>query len=138
GEEHVAQAAGGPLDQPARQLGRRRMGRTKQRGVGYTFELSANGGIDLRDTMPEQVAPEGGCRVEIAPPAIVDQLVALGGGHDEGLVRGVFGHRGEGMPEMSEVPAPEGLGVRPAHAACAASSRPTSAAKRSKSASAIG
>ena len=98
---------GRDLDQPPRQLGSGRVGRAEQRRVSKSAELFGDRGIDLRNAMPEQIAPQRRGAVEQAPAAIVDEVVTFGAHDDERLGREVLAHLGERMPHMVRIPPPD-------------------------------
>jgi hypothetical protein len=72
---------------------------SEQRRVREAAELIADGGVDLRDAVAQQVAPQGRGRVEVAAAAIVDEAMAFRAHDDEGLGRRAPGHPGERMPD---------------------------------------
>ncbi len=71
----------------------------EHRRVRATVELLAEGGIELRNAMPDRVHPEGGDGVEVPRAVDVDQLVALGAVDHDGRALREARHLREAVPD---------------------------------------
>jgi hypothetical protein len=76
--EDPAESGGCDLDQSGGELGSPRMGESQHGRVSDPVELLAHGSVELRVTVPVNVAPQRGDAIDVAPPSRVDQVGALG------------------------------------------------------------
>jgi hypothetical protein len=64
----------------------------------YQIDLLPQRLIELRNTMPQCVHPQGRESVQITPPINIDQLAAFTAFDDHGCVIGIAGHLRKAMP----------------------------------------
>ena len=104
GIEDVVEAGRRQFDEAAGQADGRHVGQAEQGAVGDGVELFADGGVDFRDAMAVDVAPERRHAVEVFAAVEIDEETAVGAGDDERRLGGVGLHRRERVPDVVAVP----------------------------------
>jgi hypothetical protein len=80
------------------------VGGAQQCRVRKPAELFGHGGIDLRNAMAEQIAPQSRSPIEKAPAAVIDKVMTLGSNDDKGIGREILAHLCKRMPYMIRIP----------------------------------
>ena len=99
--KHTRQPFGAMPNEFTRQLYRRRIGKTEQRGVGDFLELRLERTVERRMPMTVQIDPDGRRAIEIFSPFRIDEVGALAALNDERFFLFPFLHLGKGMPEVA-------------------------------------
>jgi hypothetical protein len=101
GKENMLQSGWREIDQPLGQLDRGGVRRAEIRHVSDFVQLTTNGRVDPRMPMPVDVAPQAADAVEIGATVDIVKRAAFGSLDHQRLV---FGHLGEGMPDVAAIP----------------------------------
>ncbi len=83
--------------------------------MGHCVKLIADGGVDFRDAMAVDVAPQRRDAVEVLAAVEIDEEAAVRPRDDERRFGGVGLHRREGMPDVVAVPLFEFVAGRHVH-----------------------
>jgi hypothetical protein len=102
----VIQSRWSDLDQAPRELRDGGMRRAQKRRMRKAAELLGDRGIDFRDAVAKEIAPERGGPVEQPVAAIIYQVMTFGAHDDERVGGQILAHLRKRMPHMLRIPAP--------------------------------